>query len=395
MSRRMEKSVKGESPLYRKKAAIVCLITFFAMLAALQKPAAAQDVPSVSAQAAALLCVNNGTFLFEKNAQEKLPMASTTKIMTTLLTLEAAAAQNKTVTVTEEMYAEGSSMYLKAGDQLKLTDLAAGMMMASGNDAANAAALAVGGSFEGFAQAMNQKAQQIGMENSHFVTPSGLDDDAHYSTAQDMALLMDCAVSNDAFADISGQKSMKVTFIKPQGQAYTYNNHNRLLSLYEYCTGGKTGFTDKAGRCLVTSAEKDGVKLIAVTLHAPDDWNDHIKLYEYGFEQLTRVSFDDTACHIKLPLAGGKEDYVRVSGYTAADVVVPNADKDKIVRQVSLPPFVYAPVEAGQVLGKVVYTLNGEKVASNDLVADGAYAYEQVEKGFFEKIGAFFLNLFS
>lgn len=380
----------------RRTTAIICLTVFVLMASVSWRTAFAEEdnAPGVSARAAALFCVNSGEFLFEKNAGEKLPMASTTKIMTSLLALEAAAAQNQTVTVTKEMYAEGSSMYLKAGDKLKLSDLAVGMMMVSGNDAANAAALTVGKTQEKFADLMNARARQIGMKDTHFVTPSGLDDPEHYSTAHDMALLLDCANQNDTFAKISSQKSMKVSFIEPEDQANTYANHNRLLSLYEYCTGGKTGFTKDSGRCLVTSAEKDGVKLIAVTLHAPDDWNDHINLYNYGFDQLTRVSFDDTAYHIKLPLAGSDKDQISVSAYTTADVVVKNEMKDKIKRQVSLPPFVYAPVEAGQVLGKVIYTLDGKTVAVNDLVADGDYPLQEEEKNFFSQIADFFRNLF-
>lgn len=380
---------------HRRATAALCLAVFFVTAVSCRPAFAEEDAaPGVSARAAALFCVNSGEFLYEKNADERLPMASTTKIMTTLLTLESAAASNKTVTVTKEMYAEGSSMYLKAGDQLKLSDLAVGMMMVSGNDAANAAALTVGKTFENFANLMNARAKQIGMNDTHFVTPSGLDDEEHYSTAHDMALLLDCANQNDTFAKISSQMSMKVSFIKPEDQSYTYGNHNRLLSLYEYCTGGKTGFTKTAGRCLVTSAEKDGIKLIAVTLNAPDDWNDHMNLYNYGFSQLTRVSFDDTAYHIKLPLTGSDKEQISVSAYTTADVVVKNEDKDKIKREVSLPPFVYAPVEAGQVLGKVIYTLDGKTVAMNDLVSDGDYPLAEEKKGFFSSIADFFAKLF-
>lgn len=380
---------------HRRATAALCLAVFFVTAVSCRPAFAEEDAaPDVSARAASLYCVNSGEFLYEKNAGERLPMASTTKIMTSLLALESAAASNKTVTVTKEMYAEGSSMYLKAGDQLKLSDLAAGMMMVSGNDAANAAALTVGKTYENFANLMNTRAKQIGMNDTHFVTPSGLDDEEHYSTAHDMALLLDCANQNDTFAKISSQKSMKVSFIKPEDQSYTYGNHNRLLSLYEYCTGGKTGFTKTAGRCLVTSAEKDGIKLIAVTLNAPDDWNDHMNLYNYGFSQLTRVSFDDTAYHIKLPLTGSDKDQISVSAYTTADVVVKNEDKDKIKREVSLPPFVYAPVEAGQVLGKVIYTIDGKTVAMNNLVSDGDYPLEEEKKGFFSSIADFFAKLF-
>lgn len=378
------------------KTAIICASAFFlsvffgSITACAQKPE-----PKLSASAAALYCVDSGEFLYSENADERLPMASTTKIMTTLLTVETAAAENKLVTVTKDMYAEGSSMYLQAGDRLRLSDLAAGMMMASGNDAANAAALTIGGSIEGFAKLMNEKARQIGMKNSSFVTPSGLDDENHYSTARDMALLMDCAMQNDTFAYISGQKSIKVTFINPEDKVSTYQNHNKLLSLYEYCTGGKTGFTKSAGRCLVTSAEKNGVRLIAVTLNAPDDWNDHIELYSYGFDAVTKACFDDAAYHIKLPVAGGEKDNVNVGAYTAAEITVKKEDADKIKRFVELPQFAYAPIETGQVLGRVVYTLDGKIIASNDLIANEEVNCKYESKSFFERISGFLAELFS
>lgn len=182
--------------------------------------------------------------------------ASTTKIMTSLITLEEAASCNSEVTFKQEMVAEGSSMYLKVGEKVRLSDLASGMMMASGNDAANAAAYTISGSPEKFSQRMNEKAKQIGMTNTNFVTPSGLDDDNHYSSAKDMALLMSYALENDDFANLTAKKSVTVEFLEPKSKKTAYANHNRLLSLYPYCTGGKTGYTTVAGRCLVSSAKK-------------------------------------------------------------------------------------------------------------------------------------------
>lgn len=172
-----------------------------------------------------------------------MSMASTTKIMTTLITLEHAQANNKEVTFNKNMVAEGSSMYLKEGYKLRLSDLATGMMTVSGNDAANASAISISGSVEEFSKLMNDKAKQIGMSSTHFVTPSGLDDDNHYSTAVDMAHLMNYAMSNNDFAQLTAKKNVKVDYISPKDMSITYGNHNRLLSLYQYCNGGKTGFT--------------------------------------------------------------------------------------------------------------------------------------------------------
>ena len=197
------------------------------------------DKVKTSAQSYILYCADNGEILAGKNIEKTMKPASTTKIMTTLLTLEYAASANKSVKFTEQFTAEGSSMYLKIGDVVTLKDLAAGMMMASGNDAANAAAISIAGSSEKFAEMMNTKASQIGMKNTHFVTPSGLDDEEHYTTAYDMALLMSYALENEDFAELTSQKSVAVDFIKPSGKRNVYNNHNKLLSRYDTVSAEK------------------------------------------------------------------------------------------------------------------------------------------------------------
>lgn len=350
--------------------------------------------PSVSANSAVLYCVNSGTFLFEKNAEEKMPMASTTKIMTTLLALEKAAANDETVTVTTDMYAEGSSMYLKAGSKLKLSDLAVGMMTVSGNDAANAVALTLSDSFEDFAKLMNNKAKQIGMVNTSFVTPSGLDDENHYSTAKDMAKLMEYSLANERFAEITAQKSIKVNFIEPKDSSNTYSNHNKLLSLYENCTGGKTGYTKTAGRCLVSSAEKDGVVLVAVTLSAPDDWTDHINLYKYGFSSVASLSKDEYRCESKVKVVGSNLSEIAVSSFDEGSLVVPKGELKNVKKEILMPNFVYAPIEKGQVLGKVIYTLNGKEIASSSLTANDNCYYKEREKSFWDNLKEFIGGIF-
>lgn len=176
--------------------------------------------------------------------------------MTSLITLEEAASCNSEVTFKQEMVAEGSSMYLKVGEKVRLSDLASGMMMASGNDAANAAAYTISGSPEKFSQRMNEKAKQIGMTNTNFVTPSGLDDDNHYSSAKDMALLMSYALENDDFANLTAKKSVTVEFLEPKSRKTAYANHNRLLSLYPYCTGGKQAIQRWQGGALFPLQKK-------------------------------------------------------------------------------------------------------------------------------------------
>ena len=289
------------------------VLTTLSMISISAVSASCDEDVSVSAHAAILMCANNGQVIFEKNSEKKLAMASTTKIMTAMLALEAASAEDRVVEFTSDMIAEGSSMYLKVGDKIKLTGLVGGLLAASGNDAANAIAYSLAGSKEDFAKQMNARAQLLGMNNSHFATPSGLDADDHYSTAHDMAILMCYAMENEKFREITGQKDVLVEFEEAEYKVSSYHNHNRLLSLYQYCIGGKTGFTEKAGRCLVTYAQKDGIELVAVTLNAPDDWNDHIALFNYGFEKLSLNEADDTNVNIDLPVVGGMCDSVLVT----------------------------------------------------------------------------------
>lgn len=333
------------------------------------KAVSADEKPTVSAEAFVLYCADNGQIIYSNNENKKMKPASTTKLMTSLITLEQSASANKKVTFTKDMMAEGSSMYLKVGDQLTLKDLASGMMMASGNDAANAAALTISGNSEKFAERMNERAKQIGMSNTHFITPSGLDDENHYSTAYDMALLMSYALENEDFANLTSQKSATVSFIKPESKKTTYANHNRLLSMYEYCIGGKTGYTMAAGRCLVTAAKKDGLSLVCVTLNDRNDWNDHIALYNYGFDRLACYESTDSEFCIDALCVGGKEDMVTLVGEKNISVVVDKNEKDKIKRRVCTESFLYAPIKKNDVCGRVEYTLNGKKVATVNLVA--------------------------
>lgn len=320
-------------------------------------PVNAEDI-GCSARAYELYCADNGSVLLSHNADKKLPMASTTKIMTTLLTVEEAAEDDRVITFTEDMSAEGSSMYLEVGEQVTLRDLAIGMMMQSGNDAANAAAISIANSIEAFADMMNAKARDIGMDNTHFVTPSGLDDDAHYSTAHDMALLMAYALRNDDFAEITAQTSMTVDFIEPPGKRVSYPNHNRLLRMYDGCIGGKTGYTDSAGRCLVSAAKRDGMTLIAVTLDDPDDWDDHMRLYNFGFDNYAAVSADIPKA---LDVVGGSSDTVTLSA-DSDSFIVPKDRADEVKTRLYLPAFTYAPVSEGDTAGKVTFTLDGEEI---------------------------------
>ncbi|MBQ2943421.1 MAG: D-alanyl-D-alanine carboxypeptidase [Ruminococcus sp.] len=348
----------------------------------------ASDDVQVSASAFVLYCVDNSQVLLGRNEHTKMGMASTTKIMTALLTLEEAERADRVVEFTAEMTAEGSSMYLKKGDKVRLSDLAAGMMTVSGNDAANAAAIAIGTSKEGFAKLMNERAEAIGMKNTHFVTPSGLSDSEHYSTAYDMALLMNEAMKNEAFSELTSKSSVTVDFVYPQDQQVTYNNHNRLLKDYDYCTGGKTGYTISTGRCLVTSACHDGLTLIAVTLNDRNDWADHKALYEYGFSTYKAIGdFDDVTYNVKV--AGALKESVRVRAEQTKKAVVKTEEAERIRCRVYLTPLVFAPVKKGDVLGCAVYTSDSKTVLKYNLVAQESTDYKECNK-----LVRFFYQLF-
>jgi len=247
-------------------------------------PPKASASGSVGAASAVLIEQKTGRILFEKDAFTKRRIASITKIMTAILAIES-GKMNKYVKVSEQATrTEGSSIYLKPGEKILLKDLVYGLMLRSGNDAAVAIAEYVGGSVDGFVYLMNKKAKEIGMANTHFANPHGLDDhEDHYSTAYDMALLMRYAMQNKTFKKIAGTKVYRAPN-PTEDWDRVWKNKNRLLTKYKYATGGKTGYTKRAKRTLVSSALKGDMSLIAVTLNDPDDWNDHISMYDNGFK---------------------------------------------------------------------------------------------------------------
>lgn len=261
------------------------ILSCIAVLLLLALPQNASAKIYVSANSAILMEQESGRVIYEKDAHTQRKIASITKIMTAILAIES-GKMNDMVTISENaVRTEGSSIYLKAGDKIPLEDLVYGLMLRSGNDAATAIAEYVGGSLDGFVYLMKQKAEEIGMKDTNFENPHGLDDhENHYSTAYDMALLTRYAMENDMYKKIAGTEKYRSE--DPDGDwDRVWKNKNKLLTgLYEYTTGGKTGFTKLAKRTLVSTAEKDGVELIAVTLNDPDDWDDHINMYESAFK---------------------------------------------------------------------------------------------------------------
>ncbi len=369
---------------------ILCLFLCFGLVLCSVSVYAA---PEVSAQAMVLINGTTGSILCEKNAHKPMPMASTTKIMTAVLLLESVEL-NKTIVVTQEMVTvEGSSMGLLPGDTVSYKALLAGLMLSSGNDAANAIAISLAGSLETFAEWMNEKAVELKMLGTHFVTPSGLDAEEHYSTAYDMAILTAYAMRMPAFFEVVSSKSATVQYGEPPNKRVLYN-HNKLLNLYDGVCGVKTGYTKKSGRCLVSAAKKEDSFLIAVTLNASDDWNDHIALYDYGFSALQSCSvnadLDDA-----LPVIGGVFPQVAIDSPTFS-VGVADWEVEQITQQTILPAFVYAPVQSGQRVGQMVYKIGDRIIAKADIKATEAVAVcSPVNQSFLARLFFYFKKLWT
>ncbi len=256
---------------------ILCILCSFFMVNLI--PLKTDATINVSAEKAILIDQSSGRILYKKNHEDQTLIASITKIMTAIIAIESGKLHEKTTISSNAIKTEGSSIYLKENDRLSIQDLTYGLMLRSGNDAAIAIAEHIGGSEEGFVLLMNEKAEWLGMDDTSFANPHGLDEENHFSSAYDMALLTQYAMKNDIFKKIFSTKTYKSQSIE-----YPWINKNKLLTrLYESSTGGKTGYTKAAGRTLISTAEKNGQSLIAVTINAPDDWNDHIYLFEWGF----------------------------------------------------------------------------------------------------------------
>ena len=342
------------------KRIIVCFICLV-LTASLCVPVNAEEDISVSAGCAILIEPNSGKILFSKNADKCVQMASTTKIMSTILTLESGGLDEEFTVDTNAIMIEGSSMGLRPGDTVTKRMLCYGMMLPSGNDAANASAVAVAGKIDEFVQLMNDKANELGLENTHFVTPSGLDDytDEHYSTAYDMARLTAYAMQNDDFKEICATK--EISFEVGEERTVWLSNSNKLLRNYNGCIGVKTGFTDKAGRCLISAVERWGVTLICVTLNAPNDWQDHTKLYDYGFDEISVVKVGGV--YVNIPGVGGQDDIVTLHA-DEEYLVFPKNENIIIEKQIIVPRFVYAPLETGTIVGRIDYYNGSDLVYS-------------------------------
>ena len=334
---------------------------------------------AVSAQKAYVVDAISGRVLFEKNANEQSLIASTTKIMTALVVCEQCNVLDRMRIPKEAVGIEGSSMYLKEGEVLTLQELLYGLMLSSGNDAAVALAIYCGGTVEGFAEMMNDKARVLGMTGSHFENPNGLDSPGHYSTAKDLAILASYAMENPIFYKTVSAKNVKI------GERYL-TNHNKLLWRVEGADGVKTGFTKAAGRILVSSATRDGRRLIAVTIDDPNDWQDHADLLEEGFSRYSVQRIVTAGDRVgTVEVVGGEN--CRVEVLAAADLDYAIAEDER--PQLMLPGagFVYAPAVEGADAGYAYVLIEGKAVGKVPVIYGATVEQTKTEeKSFWQKL---------
>lgn len=335
----------------KRLISVLAAICFAAML--LCVPGAAASEPSVSAGCAVVMDADTGELLYARHADRPGLIASTTKIMTAWLACEDGALDRAVTIPAEAVGVEGTSLYLKEGETLTREELLYGTMIQSGNDAALALAIDVGGSEAAFVERMNETARSLGLQNTHYANPHGLDSEDNYSSARDLALLTAKALENEAFRRICATKSVKVS-----GER-VLTNHNKLLWRCPGCIGVKTGYTRAAGRLLVSAAEREGRTLICVTIHDPDDWQDHIALLDWGFSR-----YEARAVAVKgeplLTAPGGSP-------------LIADADLTLRLAPGEAPRLVYCPglssdLLSGAAAGTVRVYLNGKPVAEIPVV---------------------------
>ena len=384
------------------KKAISVILAILAVLSCIALPISAESiekeplpVPSVSAKSAILMLASTGEILYQKDCDLKLPMASTTKIMTALVALELGSPEQMITASPEAVGVEGSSIYLTVGEQLSLEQLLYALLLESANDAAVAIACGLSGSVDSFAEKMNEKAGSLGLVQTHFTNPHGLDHEEHYTTARELAIITQALLEEPLLRTIV---STRKTTIPHDGtdSVRLLVNHNKMLRLYDGCIGVKTGFTKRSGRCLVSAAERDGVELIAVTLNASDDWNDHTALLNYGFSRYDAVKLCNTEEYLfPLPVVGGIDDYVMIGNTEALQAILP-VHHGSIVVRVEAPRFAYADVSEGDRIGSVIFLCDVEssgslqKIGEVELTARYSVKKKKVKRSFWQWLKSLF-----
>ena len=320
---------------------------------------------NISAKAATLYEPTSKKIIYSKNGEERLPMASTTKIMTAMVVVDNCNTMETVIIGPESVGVEGSSAYLSEGDEYTVLELLYALMLQSANDAATALAYFVAGGISEFSEMMNRKANDLGLENTHFINPHGLDAEDHYTTSNDLAIMSAELLENEILREIVS--TYKKTFTYDE-RTRTYINHNKLLRLYADAAGVKTGFTRRSGRCLVGAAERDGMTFISVTLDAPSDWSDHTALLDFAFDSYEKIQLTAKGDYLQnINVVGGDKESVYISAKENLEVIKEKETTD-IEKIISLPKYLIAPIKEGETVGRVTYKVGGRDYTV-DLVA--------------------------
>lgn len=320
-----------------------------------------------SAECACVINALTGDVVFSKNMNQKHAMASTTKIMTAIVAIERCNMDEIVDVSATAANQEGSAAYISEGNQYYMKDLLYGLMLNSGNDAAVAIAEHVAGSEESFAELMNEKAEELGLGNTHFMNPSGLDNPEHYTTVYNLALIARYAMTLTQFREIVATQTAQVQALNSDEILY-FSNHNKMLSLYEGANGIKTGFTKSTGRCLVSSAQRDGMEFIAVTLNDPNDWNDHAKMLDYAFSEHYPKKLIEQGDTVKVTNIDGK-DYSMVA---ASDFTIPFKEHQKTQVEVisHISNDLQAPINQGEKVGWLEIVCDGVSIGEVDIISE-------------------------
>lgn len=335
-------------------------------------------VPDDSAKSCLLMTLD-GEIIYAHDENVRRGMASTTKIMTALVALENCPAERLVSVAPAAVNVEGSSVYLYAGEKITMENLLFALMLQSANDAAAAIAIEVAGSIEAFAEMMNRRAEEMGLHDTHFANPHGLDNSEHYTTAKELAIIAAEALKNPRFAEIVST-AKKAIPLHDGTATRLLVNHNRLLRTYDDVIGVKTGFTKKCGRTLVSAAQRDGVTLICVTLCDGSDWHDHRELLDYGFSLYESEKIASAEeFRVEIPVCGGEKENVRC-GISEDVLATLKKGHGEIKTVLKTPRFLYAGICEGEKTGEVEFICGGKVIARADIVARESIAKTAVKK---------------
>ncbi len=344
-----------------------------------------------TAKAAVLMDACTGAVLYSKNMNERLGMASTTKIMTGILAIEHGNLTDTVTIPAEGEWVEGSSIYLNPNEKISLETLLYGLLLKSGNDAAVAIGKHISGSEEAFVNLMNDKAAELGLKNTHFANPHGLYHENHYTTAYELAKIAKYAMENPVFAQIVNTQSYKET--PPEDRnGRVINNANKLISMFSDAIGVKPGFTPETGRTLVGAAEKNGMKVITVTLDCPDDWNEHRNMFDYAFNNFEKkviLKKGDSVGTFRV--FGGNYNEVGLISENEISMLVKKGEKADYTIEMDQQTL-NAPVFSGQNVGNAKICSGDKVIGEVEIVTNGDVPIR--EKNFFKIIGQLFLALF-